>query len=57
MSFPLIAGKGRSGFTQAKFPKLWAYVEKLESNDGYKRAIQKITEVEGEYNPSITGKS
>ena len=52
MSFPLIAGKGRSGFTQENFPKLWAYVEKLERSDGYKRAVQKIIEVEGEYDPS-----
>ena len=53
MSFPLLAGKGRSGFTEEKYPKLWSYVEKLEGSAGYKRAVQKIIEVNGEYDPSL----
>lgn len=53
MSFPLIAAKGRAGLTQAKYPRLWAYVDRLEARDAYKRAVQKIVEIEGSYDPAI----
>ena len=53
MSFPLSAAKGRAGFSEEKHPKLWAYVDKLEATEGYKRAVQKIVEVEGSYDPSL----
>ncbi|KAL8760368.1 MAG: hypothetical protein Q9184_003374 [Pyrenodesmia sp. 2 TL-2023] len=53
MSFPLGAAKGRSGFTEEKYPALWAYVGRLEEIEGYKRAVQKIIDVEGSYNPSL----
>ena len=53
MSFPLGAAKGRSGFTQEKYPALWAYVDRLQATEGFKSAAQKIIDVEGSYDPSL----
>ena len=53
MSFPLTAAKGRSGFSKANHPKLWAYVDRLEALDAHKRAVQKIIDVEGSYDPAL----
>ena len=53
MSFPLGAAKGRSGFSKENHPKLWAYVDRLQALDGYKKAAQKIVDVEGHYDPSL----
>jgi glutathione S-transferase len=49
LSFPLIAGKGRAGLTKEKYPKLWDYVERLESEPGYKKAADKIVEIDGKF--------
>lgn len=49
MSFPLIASKGRVGLTQAAHPRIWAYTELIEAHDGYKKAVQKIIDVDGEF--------
>lgn len=49
MVFPLSSAKGKVGLTQQKYPLIWAYVERLEAMESHKRAIQKITEVEGSY--------
>lgn len=56
MSFPLIAAKDRldtfgdwkDGSWKEEFPKVWAYVQLLESEEGYKRSVQKIREIDGE---------
>lgn len=53
MSFPLRAAKGRSSFSKQKHPKLWAYVDRIEALDGYKKAVQKIIDIEGSYDPSL----
>ena len=53
MSFPLLASTGRAGLTKQKYPNLWAYVERLESIESYKRAVQKIIEIEGTYDPLV----
>ncbi|KAL9601525.1 MAG: hypothetical protein Q9219_002477 [cf. Caloplaca sp. 3 TL-2023] len=53
MSYPLGAAKSRSGFTKEKYPALWAYLDRLENMESHKRAVQKIIEVEGSYDPSI----
>ncbi|KAL8901185.1 MAG: hypothetical protein Q9207_005331 [Kuettlingeria erythrocarpa] len=53
MSFPLSAAKGRSNFTEERYPALWAYVGRLEEMEGYKKAAQKIIDVEGSYDPSL----
>ena len=53
MSFPIGAARSRAGLTQEKYPKLWAYVNRIESRDAFKRAVQKIIEVEGSYDPAV----
>ncbi|KAF6230729.1 hypothetical protein HO173_011081 [Letharia columbiana] len=49
MSFPLAAAKSKGLFTEKEHPKLCAYVDRLEARDGYKKAVQKIVDVEGSY--------
>jgi glutathione S-transferase len=49
LSFPLIAGRGRSGLTKEKYPKLSAYIDRLETSPGYKKAAEKITEIDGKF--------
>ena len=53
MSFPLGAAKGRSTFSKEKHTKLWAYVDRIEALEGYKKAVQKIVDIEGSYDPSL----
>lgn len=53
LSFPLIAGKTRSGMTAEKQPKLWAYIERLEKEAGYEKAVQKIIEIDGKFETTI----
>ncbi|KAL8990713.1 MAG: hypothetical protein Q9177_000694 [Variospora cf. flavescens] len=58
MSFPLGAAKARSGFTKEKYPALWNYVNRLEERDGFKKAAQKIVDVEGSnVNPTGANRS
>ena len=49
MSFPLIAAKQRAGLTREKYPELFEYTERLENEAGYKKAVEKIIEIEGEF--------
>jgi len=49
LSFPLMAGRERSGMTAEAYPKLFAYVDKLGEEPGYKTAVEKITEIEGKF--------
>lgn len=51
MSFPLIAGSQQPmmGMTKSKYPKLLAYIERLQQEPMYKKAVEKITEVDGKY--------
>ncbi|KAJ6631484.1 glutathione S-transferase-like protein [Mycena sp. CBHHK59/15] len=53
MSFPLMAAQGRSPLSKDKYPKLWAYTEMLKESAGYKRAVAKIVEIDGEYSPNF----
>ena len=53
MSFPLSAAKSRAGLTQQKYPHLWAYIERYESTESYTRAVKKIIEIEGAYDPTL----
>ena len=46
MSFPLIAGKGKIDCQE--YPKLTAYMDRLEGHEGYKESIKKIEEISGE---------
>lgn len=49
LSFPLIAARGRAGLNPDKYPKLCAYIDRLQERDAHKRAVEKIIEVEGSY--------
>ncbi|KAI9810106.1 MAG: hypothetical protein M1827_006717 [Pycnora praestabilis] len=53
MSFPLIAARGRAGLTPELYPKLCAYMDRLEKRDAYQKAIQKIVDVEGYYSSAL----
>jgi glutathione S-transferase len=53
MSFPIIVAKGRAGLTEERYPKLWAYAARLEEEEGYKRAAQKIIEIDGKFEASF----
>jgi glutathione S-transferase len=56
LSFPLIAGKDgafdsigkwEKGSFEATYPKLHAYIGRLAQEPGWKRSVDKITEIEG----------
>jgi len=53
LSFPLGAARGRAGLTREGFPRLWAYVERVEGREAFKRAVGKIVEVEGAYEGAV----
>ena len=53
LSFPLMAARGRAGLSKEKYPKLWAYTERLEAREAYKKAIQKIIDIEGSYDSTL----
>ncbi|MCJ1469931.1 hypothetical protein MMC07_008575 [Pseudocyphellaria aurata] len=53
MSFPLSAAKGRAKLTKQKYPNLCAYVDRLEAFESHGRAVQKIIDIEGSYNPTL----
>jgi len=49
LSFPLINARGVTGLTKEAYPKLWAYVDRLEAEPGYKTAVEKIIEIDGKF--------
>ncbi|KAI9681113.1 MAG: hypothetical protein M1817_002395 [Caeruleum heppii] len=53
MSFPLEASRGRAGLTPDKYPKLCEYIDRIQARPAYKRAVQKIIDVEGSYSPLL----
>lgn len=53
MSFPLNAARGRAGLSKERHPKLWAYIERLEAVDSFKRSVQKIIDTTGSYDPTL----
>ncbi|ERF73535.1 hypothetical protein EPUS_07740 [Endocarpon pusillum Z07020] len=48
-SFPVEMGNHRSDIKQEQFPKVFAYVERLYQREAYKRATEKIIQVEGRF--------
>jgi glutathione S-transferase len=48
MIFPLEGARGGAGMTPDKYPKMDAYVTRLQERDAYKRAIAKAEEATGE---------
>lgn len=53
MSFPLEAGKSRSGKTQVEYPRVWAYVERLHQREAYKRSVAKIEQMAGSFKTNL----
>ena len=53
LSYPLSAAKGRAGLSKEKYPALFEYVTRLEAMEKNKKAIQKIIDIEGSYDPSL----
>lgn len=56
MGFPILMAKDRfknagpwNPSFEAQFPKVWAYLERLENEDGYKRSVKKIEELDGKF--------
>ena len=56
MSFALIGAKDRfadagawEGGSEGEFPKLWAYLERLEGAEGYKKSVKKVEEIDGKF--------
>lgn len=43
------AREGGAGITKEKYPKLWAYIDLLHENEAYKRCVEKIKAIEGEF--------
>lgn len=52
LSFPLIAANTRMPLKD-KYPHLGKYVEALEKQEGYQRAVAKIQEVDGKFEASL----
>jgi glutathione S-transferase len=58
LAYPLIAGLGgafdeignwENGSFEKTFPKLWAYMQRLEKEPGWVRSVDKIREIEGNF--------
>ncbi|KAJ7655363.1 glutathione S-transferase [Mycena rosella] len=52
MSFPLIVAQqpiAEGALNKDAYPRLWAYTELLKESKGYKKAVERIVELEGEY--------
>lgn len=49
MSFPVIASTNRGVYSKTDCPNLVAYADRLGKDEGYKRAVKKIEEVEGQF--------
>jgi glutathione S-transferase len=53
LSFPLLAAKGRVPALEGdRFPLLLKYIDRLEQEPGYKKAVDKIVEIEGSFSVS-----
>jgi len=52
MVFPL-EGALQAGLLRERYPLLVAYVERLQGREAYKRAVQRVVEETGEYNPKL----
>jgi glutathione S-transferase len=56
LSFAVIAISGRilkDKKNRDKYPLFIAYVKRLEEADGYKRAVQKVEEIDGKFSASM----
>lgn len=62
MSFPLLASRGgrlqdighwEGGCWTSEFPRVAAYAERLESEEGYKRSVRKVEELDGKFEATL----
>lgn len=57
MSFPLIAGKERAiqntPGSKDKYPNLLAYIQRIEKEPGYVKAVDKIVEIDGKFDAML----
>lgn len=54
MIFPLEAAPSRvPNLTKETHPKVFAYVERLQERESYKRAVEVIVKETGEYDPAL----
>lgn len=53
LSFPLLAGRSRTGLTKEKYPKLYGYIDMIEAESGYKKSVEKIVEIDGKFETTI----
>lgn len=57
MSYPLLAGKTgfdsmgefAKGTAKETFPKVYAYMDRLEAQEGWKKSVRKTEEFDGEF--------
>lgn len=52
MSFPVIAASGRVPLKE-EYPKLQEYVDRLQQEEGYKKAVEKVIEVDGKFDATL----
>ncbi|EWG49815.1 hypothetical protein FVEG_09203 [Fusarium verticillioides 7600] len=61
LSFPLIAAKEdldnfgsfENGSWKSEFPKVAEYIELIENEEGYKKSVEKIVEIDGEFSATL----
>jgi len=53
MYFPLEASVTRVGVTKEKYPKIHAYIERIQARPAYQQAIKRIEKVTGEKFKSV----
>ena len=53
MIFPLEASVTRVGVTKEKYPRIRAYIERIQARPAYQQAIKRIEEVTGEKFKSV----
>lgn len=49
MSFPLIAASKRVEALMSQYPLIGGYVDRLQKDEGYQRAVKKVEEIEGTF--------
>ena len=54
MVYPLEAAAGRvPDYTKSKYPLIFAWVERMQGRESYKRAVERIVKETGSYDPKL----
>lgn len=53
MVYPLESARTRMPGFETKYPRICGYVDLLQGMEGYKRAVKKIVDETGDYNPNL----